>query len=70
MVQIRNKGNNEVYNLHGANIEYATKDSVIVNRVVGNTFRKNWHGIFDYYMPMTSCTQCLLADNFEVLNTK
>lgn len=70
MVKIKNNRNGEVYTLHGASLEFATKDSVIVNRIVGNRFRINWHGVFAYYMPLTRSTQCILSEEFEVLNAK
>lgn len=70
MVRIKNNKNNEIYTLHGASLEFATKNSVIVNRIIGNKFRINWHGIFAYYMPLTRSTQCILNKGFEVLNAK
>lgn len=67
MVHIRNNKNSEVYKLSGASVEFATKDSVIVDRVVTNQFRRNWNGVFSHFMVLGSCTQCLLNDGFEVI---
>lgn len=67
MIKILNKQTNEVYTLHGANKEFATKDSCIVDRLVGNTFRRNWKIVFSYFIPLGSSTQLLLNDGFEVI---
>ena len=67
MVQIRNNKNSEVYKLSGASVEFATKDSVIVDRVITNKFRRNWHCVFSHFMVLGSSTQCLLNDGFEVI---
>lgn len=67
MIKILNKTNNEVYTLHGANKEDADKNSCIVNRKVSSVFRRNWGGVFDYFINLGSSTQLLLADNMEVI---
>ena len=57
------------YKLYGATMEFATKDSFIVDREVGNTFRQNWKCIIEMFIPMGKYgTQCLLSSRFAVKN--
>ena len=68
MLRIKDLLTDEVYNLSGATKEFTTKDSLIVDRVVSNVFKRNWHGVFSHYIYGRYSTQCLLnTDRFIIL---
>lgn len=66
MVQIRNNRTGEVRNFSGASKKYCTKNSVIIDRLVTISFRRDWP-MFVIFESYTNGTLCTLKEGYEVI---
>ena len=71
MITIINKYTGEVITRYSnALVSEATEDSFIANVKGTGIFRRRWHAIVDYFMPIGegkyASTQCLLKDLYAV----
>ena len=67
MITIRDNATGKTFTYHGANKEFATRDSFCTNKPTGRRFRQNWNAVVEYYIESPISTQCLLRNNFEVI---